>query len=118
MDRSPLNEQERAARQGLADLLRSVLSGHCSYLEAAPMVLHLRSQVGGVAEFDDDFRAFVGVVSESDHLPTPTTRRLWAEHALKALEPETAILEARAAGFAKASCLALLARFAEKDTDC
>ncbi|GGA29530.1 hypothetical protein GCM10010981_18090 [Dyella nitratireducens] len=113
MDRPPLNEEEREARQQLAYLLRLVLSGYCSYLEAAPQVVYLRSRVGGVADFDDDFRAFVGINSETDHLPTWATRHLWAEHAIKALEPEIARLEARAADLARGSCEALLIRFAE-----
>jgi hypothetical protein len=113
MDRPPLNEEEQEARQQLAYLLRLVLSGHCSYLEAAPRVVYLRSRVGGVGDFDDDFRAFVGINSETDHLPTPATTYLWTEHAIKALEPEIARLEAWAAGLARGSCEALLTRFAE-----
>jgi hypothetical protein len=97
MDRPALNEEEREARQQLTNTLRLVLRGHCSYLEAAPWVIHLRSRVGGVGDFDDDFRVFVGINSETDHLPTQATRHLWAEHAIKALEPEIAKLEARAA---------------------
>jgi hypothetical protein len=116
MDRPPLNEQERAARRELTQLLRLVLSGHCSYLEAAPRMVHSRGCVGGVSDFDDDFRAFVLINSETDHLPMLATRHLWAEHALKALEPEIAKREVRAADFAKASCMALLVRFAEANT--
>src|ERR1700744_5299744 len=108
MDRPPLNEAERDAREQLAYLLRLVLSGHCSYLEAAPQVVHLRSRIGGIGDFDDDFRAFVAINSETDHLPTRATRHLWAEHAIKALEPEIARLEVRAAGLARGSCEALL----------
>jgi hypothetical protein len=115
MDRPPLNEDERESRRQLAYLLRLVLNGHCSYLEAAPRVVHLRSRVGGVGDFDSDFRAFVGINSETCHLPTLATRHLWAEHAVKALEPEIAELEAWAAGFARGSCEALLTRFGETD---
>jgi hypothetical protein len=113
MDRPPLNEKEREARQQLTNLLRLVLSGRCSYLDAAPRVVHLRNLVGGVSDFDDDFRVFVGINSESDHLPSQATRHLWAEHAIKALEPEIAELEALAADLARGSCEALLTRFAE-----
>jgi hypothetical protein len=113
MDRSPLNEEERESRQQLAYLLRLVLSGRCSYLEAAPRIVHLRSLVGGVGDFDEDFRVFVGINSETDHLPTQATRHRWAEQAIKALEPEIARLEVWAAGLARSSCEALLARFAE-----
>jgi hypothetical protein len=69
--------------------------------------------VGGVGDFDEDFRVFIGISSETDHLPTRATRHLWAEHAIKALEPEIAKLEAWAASIARGSCEALLARFAE-----
>ena len=113
MDRKPLNEEEQAARRQLTDVLRSVLSGDCTYVEAAPRVVHLRSHVGGVGDFDDDFRAFVAINSETDHLPTPATRDLWAEHAVSVLEPEIAKLETWAASFANASCWALLARFSD-----
>ena len=113
MDRQPLNEREQAARQELTLLLHEVLSGHCAYLEAAPRVIQLRSSLGGVGEFDDDFKAFVFISSETDHLPTQATRHLWADHAVKALEPEIAKWEVRAADFASGSCSALLARFAK-----
>jgi hypothetical protein len=113
MDRPALNEEEREARQQLANLLQLVLSGHCSYLEAAPWIVHLQSRVGGVGDFDDDFRVFVGINSETDHLPTQATRHLWATRAIKALEPDMAKLETRAAALARASCEALLARFDE-----
>jgi len=113
MDRPALNEEEREARQQLANLLRLALSGHCSYLEAAPQVVQLGSRVGGVADFDDDFRVFVGINSETDHLPTQATRHLWSAHAIKALEPDMVKLETCAAALAKASCEALLARFDE-----
>lgn len=113
MDRKSRNEEELAARQELTDVLRSVLSGHCTYLEAAPRVLHLQRRVGGIGEFDDDFRAFIAISSETDQLPTLVTRHLWAEHAITALEPRIAKMETWAAGFANASCLTLLARFSE-----
>jgi hypothetical protein len=113
MDRPPLNEEEQAARQELTYLLRLLLSGHDSYIDAAPRIVHLRSRVGGVGDFDNDFMAFVGISSETDHLPMRTTRHLWAEHAIKTKEAEIAKLERWAAGLAKDSCLALLARFGE-----
>lgn len=113
MERKPLNGEEHAARRQLTAVLRSMLSGECTYLEAAPWVLHLRSHVGAVGDFDDDFRAFVAINSETDHLPTLATRHLWAEHAVAALEPEIAKLETWAASFANASCRTLLARFSD-----
>jgi hypothetical protein len=113
MDRPALNEEEREARQPLANLLRLVLSCHCSYLEAVPRVVYLGSRLGGVRHFDDDFKVFVGINSETDHLPTQATRRLWSAHAIKALEPDMVKLETRAAALAKVSCEALLARFDE-----
>lgn len=113
LDRPALNEQEQLARQELTCLMRLVLNGHCSYLEAAPRVLHLRSYVGGISEFDDDFMAFIAINSGADHLPLLATRHLWAEHAIKALEPGIAKMEVWAERMAKSSCLALLARFVE-----
>lgn len=113
MDRPALNEEEREARQQLANLLRLVLSGHCSYLEAVPRVVYLGSWVGGVGDFDDDFRVFVGINSETDHLPTQAARHLWLAHAIKALESDMVKLETRAAALAKVSCEALLARLDE-----
>ena len=116
MDRQPLNEQEQAARQELVLLLHEVLDGHCSYLEAAVRTLQLRPGLGGVGEFDDDFKAFVSISSETDHLPTQAARHLWAEHAVRALEPEINRSEVWAADLASGSCAALLARFAETST--
>ena len=61
MDRPPLNEEEQAARQELTYLLRLLLGGRYSYIEAAPQIVHLRSYVGGVDDFDNDFRDRNGV---------------------------------------------------------
>lgn len=93
MDRQPLNEQEQAARQQLTLLLRSVLDGQCSYLEAAPNIVGLQSSLGGVRDFDEDFRVFVVISSETDNLPTQMTRHLWSERAARELEPEIAKYE-------------------------
>ncbi len=111
MDRQSLNEQEQLARQQLTVLLRSVLDGQCSYLEAAPQIVGLRSSLGGVREFDEDFRVFVVISSETDNLPTQMTRHLWSERAVQELEPDMAKYEKWANNLGSKSCSALLARF-------
>jgi hypothetical protein len=111
VDRQPLNEQEQSARKELTLLVSKVLEGQCSYLEAAPQILGLRSRLGGVRDFDEDFLAFVVISSETDSLPTQATRHLWSERPARELEPEIAKHEKWAADLGSKSCSALIARF-------
>jgi|APTNR8051073442_1049403.scaffolds.fasta_scaffold12594_2 hypothetical protein len=110
-DRPPLNDREAQARQALTALAAAMLSKEVSFFEGADQVLRLRQEIGGIADHDPDFDAFVAIRSETDHLPLQAQQPLWNPEALTRLAPEWARTEIWAASFAPAACQRLLARF-------
>jgi hypothetical protein len=111
-DRPANSEFEREARRALVIVARQMLNGGLSFLEGAHRIVALRGSIGGVAERDADFDAFMVVESETDHLPLVAQRPLWSSQALAALEPEFARCEAWASGFIPCACAFLMTRFA------
>jgi len=110
-DRPPVNEAEAEARKSLVATARSMLSGELSFVEGAVQVRRLKSQVGGIGNHDTDFKAFVVIESETDHLPLEAQRHLWAPEALARLEPELERTQKWAESFAPEACAKLVARF-------
>jgi len=103
-DRLPLNDEEQKARSLLVASAREMLSGELSYHEGAVTVLRLRSRVGGVHDFDEDFNAFVVISSETDHLPLKAQRPFWDRTALERMGPEYESAEGWAKSFAPSAC--------------
>jgi hypothetical protein len=112
-DRPAKSEVESAARRELVEVSRQMLNGELTYFEGAHRIVALRGSIGGVADRDKDFDAFLAVESETDHLPLLAQRPLWSHQALASLEPEFARTEAWASGFIPLACTSLIARFAE-----
>lgn len=110
-DHPPLNESEVVARQDLVSVARSMLSGHTSFFEGAILIRNLKDKIGGLADRDQDFLAFVAIASETDHLPLAAQRHLWSQDSLKRLEPEFIKTEEWASTFAFKSCENLIERF-------
>lgn len=110
-DRPAINEHEAQARELLVGLAAAMLEGKVSFFEGAVQVLRLKSEVGGVADRDPHFDAFVVIDSETDHLPLKAQQHLWNAKALADLQPEFERTEVWAAGFAPAACRGLIKRF-------
>jgi hypothetical protein len=88
-----------------------MLAGELSFMEGAVEVASLRTQIGGLADRDEDFDAFVVISSETDHLPLQAQRHLWSERALASLAPDLERVQQWASGFAPQSCMNLITRF-------
>lgn len=116
-DRPPRTEAEAEARKSLVAALRSMLSGELPFIEGAVQVLRLKGQVGGVADHDEDFNAFVVIESETDHLPLQAQRHLWSPEAIARLEAELKHTQRWAESFAPDACLRLIARFSHGQGD-
>jgi hypothetical protein len=118
-DRPPLNETETEteaeARRLLVGLAQSMLSKELSFFEGSVQVLHLKTQVGGIKDSDEDFNAFVVIESETDHLPLKNQRHLWSSKVLARLEPEFIKNEEWATTFAIKACTNIIARFTLSD---
>ncbi len=114
IDRPALNDQEAEAMDALVTLAAAMLAGHISYFEGAVQVLRLKPAVGGVANRDVDFDAFVVIESESDHLPLKAQQHLWNPEVLAKLRPELETTEEWAGSFAPAALISLIKRFGDK----
>ncbi len=112
-DRLACNESETRERRELVALCRAMLSGELSYFEGALRVCHLRLNIG-VPEDDPDLMAFVGISSETDHLPPKRIQHRWSPEALRRLQPEFDKTEVWAKSFASKACENLITRFAEQ----
>lgn len=110
-DRPALNEYEAQARESLVGLAAAMLEGKVSFFEGAVQVLRLKSAVGGIADRDPHFDAFVVIESDTDHLPLEAQQHLWNAKALADLQSEFERTEIWAAGFATAACRGLIERF-------
>lgn len=113
-DRPPLNEREEQARRSLVVLSAAMLSGDVIFVEGAVEILRLKQAIGGIAERDPDFDAFVLIGSETDHLPLKAQEHLWNANALAKLSPEFEKMEKWAATFAPEAYRNLIARFGAK----
>lgn len=106
-----INVPEAQAREALVALASAMLEGRLSYSEGAVQVLRLRPIVGGIADRDPDFDAFVLIESETDHLPLKAQQHLWNAKSLGDLQPEFERTQEWASGFAPAACRRLVDRF-------
>lgn len=100
-DRQAMTEFETVARRSVVALANSMLDGNLSFVEGAVQVAALKWQVGGIAADDADFNVFVGIASETDHLPLKQQRPLWLPEALECLAPEFQRMEEWARSFAR-----------------
>ncbi|WP_235610830.1 DUF2489 domain-containing protein [Bordetella sp. H567] len=88
-----------------------MLAGELPFFEGAVRVVNLMHCLNGIGDDDPDFRIFVLIQSETDHLPLEAQRPLWSASALEALEPEFLRTEEWAKCFAEQACKNLIARF-------
>ena len=70
---------------------RSILSGELGVIAGARQLCGLGHQIG--ADSDPDFIFFVGLDSESDHLPVGEVRQRWNPDALREKDAEIAAIE-------------------------
>lgn len=78
---SPLAEKYNQARIATLDVLTSLTTGKIGVLLAARKLAGLRFTLIG-DKLDDDWRIFVAIDSETDHLPTGKERVHWQTEAL------------------------------------
>lgn len=97
-------------RKRVGEIARGMLDGSVDYLEGARKLCSLRLQVE-VDEHDPDFWAFVGVDSETDHLPIGEVRKHWSKQSLVRHEPEIQKTTEWAKEFSITQCRSLAERF-------
>ena len=90
-----------------------ILSGELGIVAGARQLSGLRFDVG--AEHEADFIFFVGVDSETDHLPVGGVRSRWSSDALKAKDEELQIYETSVRDKAFRVCQSLIQRYETHD---
>jgi hypothetical protein len=105
------NESEIfAARRAILAAAQEMLAGQVSYIEGARRI-HSAMWTAKIDEWDPDLVPFIGIVSETDALPTEQTKSLWQAAALQRLQPEIDRLEVWARQFGEVHCHNLVERF-------
>ena len=100
--------REKASRKIVA-AAKSVLLGELGIVAGARQLANWRFDVG--AEHDPDFIFFVGVDSETDHLPVGAVRSSWNAEALKRKAEELRNLEAAFREKAFRACQVLIQKY-------
>jgi hypothetical protein len=88
---------------------QSILSGELGVVAGARQLCGLGHQVG--AGHDPDFIVFIGIDSESDHLPIGEVRQRWNPDALLAKDAGLADYETRVRERAFAACRSLIEKY-------
>jgi hypothetical protein len=99
-----------AARRAIFHAAQDMLAQRLSYIEGARKI-HASIRAAKVNEVDPDLVPFIGIISETDALPTEQTRSLWQAAALQRLQPEIDRSEAWARQLAETHCRNLVERF-------
>ncbi len=104
------NEKEiLRAQNKVVSTARSILSGAVGIVEGARRLTKLGHALG--VDRDPDFTFFVGVDSETDHLPVGEVRRHWAADALQRTDEELRECEAFFRADALRVCQSLIQRY-------
>src|SRR4051812_7924138 len=110
----PVNDDEASAipspQQRIVDVASAILRGELGIIEGSRQLCSLQFRVSSL-DHNPDFLSFVGIDSETDHLPVGDVRRHWAADALARKDIEIRKAEAFYRDHAIAGCERLLARF-------
>jgi len=96
-------------RQSMVRVAHGILDGSIGIVAGARQLTRLR--LPSRAERFSDVLVFVGIDSETDHLPLGEVRRLWNPAALKVKDAELAAYEVKVRERAFEACRALIKRF-------
>jgi hypothetical protein len=100
-------------RQKIGAIAERLLGGKIGIIEASRQIASLRHGAG-IGNGDPDVLLFVGVDSETDHLPIGAGREHWAADALAAKDAEIARAEAFYRKRVLEVCPRLVARYAQE----
>ena len=103
-------EYVASVRSRIASIASSMLDGTLPFLEGVRVIRSLRGEVDLPAD-DPDLKIFLVVDSETDALPIGSVRELWADDALRRLEPEIESATRWAIETASHACESLVRRF-------
>ena len=118
---SPVNDDEQASpsptpQQRVVEVASAILRGELGVIEGSRRLCSLRFRVSSL-DHDPDFTPFVGIDSETDHLPIGEVRELWAPEALVRLTPEIQATEDHWRQWAFTAAQRLIDRFRATSND-
>ena len=97
-------------RQNVVRVARAMLDGQLGVIDGSRQLCALRSRVSPL-DFDPNFLPFVGIDSETDHLPIGEVRQHWAADALATKDAELGDAEPQYREMALSGCHRLVERF-------
>jgi len=108
-------EHRRWAAAKVVTATQSILSGGLGIVAGSRELAGLRFDVG--AEHDPDFIFFVGVDSETDHLPVGDVRSRWSADAVRGKDEELRAFEASVRDKAYRACQSLIQKYGTHDAE-
>lgn len=111
------NEGEhQRARQAVVGIARHILNGSIGIVEGSRLLLTVQRAAG--AEDDANFMFFVGVNSQTDHLPVGDVRRHWNADALRLKDVELNEFETEVRARALEVCRKLIEKYDRPSQRC
>lgn len=101
--------------QGIVHLARAVLAGQLGLVEASPSICRLGFELE--LKDDDDIDFFIGISSETDHLPIGAERKSWNPDALRVKDDAIGRFEEAIKPRAMSVCNNLILRFGTENED-
>ncbi len=99
-----------ALQMDVVKACRAVIDGDVGVIAASRKLRDLHCQM--FQDVDDDFRIFIGIESETDHLPVGDERQYWNAAVLSEKDKEIAEYEDKKMKVVIESCKKLIDRFA------
>jgi len=109
MSRPPQINTVEEQRREMVRVARGILNGGIGIVSGARQLTHLR--FCSRSDNNSDLLIFVGIDSESDHLPLGDVRRHWNVKALKIKDEELNRFEARVKERAFRACEGIIAKY-------
>lgn len=102
-----------ALQRDVVEICQSVIKGSTGVIAASRKLKDLHYQM--FQNVDDDFHIFIGIESETDHLPVGDERQYWDVTVLSEKDKEIAEYEDKVIKVVVESCKKLIDRFAISD---
>jgi hypothetical protein len=99
-------------RRRVVELAHQILSGEIDVLDGSCQMVGLCGEIE-IDLNDEDWRAFILVDSETDHLPIGAEAQNWSDEALARKEPDLRRASAWATDVVREPCANLISRFAD-----
>lgn len=101
-----------AKRLEVVNTAQMIRDGKMNVVEGSWRLAALQHDISR-KDFEEDFMLFVGIASETDHLPVGEARKLYSPEALRKADAEIASVDKLYRGQVEPACEQLMARFGD-----